>query len=283
MIYIGVTGWGDHDTLYSSGTSNSNKLKEYGAHFPIVEVDSSFYAIQPRSNIEKWVSDTPETFQFIVKTYQGMTGHQRGEIPFESMGEMFTAFNQSLTGYKEANKLALVLFQFPPWFDCKRENVDYIRWCREQMKDFPVALEFRNRSWFLPEYYERTLSFMKNEEWIHSICDEPQAGSGSIPTVLKSTHPEKTLIRFHGRNKHGWTKPGKGQEWRDVRYLYRYTETELMEWKKNLLALKEECPNLYVLFNNNSGGDAADNAKQMISLLNVEYEGLASRQLDFFS
>lgn len=68
MIWIGVTGWGDHHSLYPEGISPRDKLKEYAAHFPIVEVDASFYAIQPLKNAEKWVQDTPEKFQFNRKS-----------------------------------------------------------------------------------------------------------------------------------------------------------------------------------------------------------------------
>ncbi|MCC3355778.1 DUF72 domain-containing protein [Bacillus sp. REN16] len=282
MIYIGVTGWGDHDSLYAAGTSPKDKLKEYAGHFPIVEVDTSFYAIQPKRNIEKWVRNTPGSFQFIVKAYQGMTGHLRGEIPFESRKDMFDAFRLSLEPYKQANKLAMVLFQFPPWYDCKRENVDYLRWCKDQMKDIPVALEFRHQSWFSPQLKVQTLLFMEQEGWIHSICDEPQAGSGSIPMVLHPTDQNKTLVRFHGRNVHGWTKPNEGN-WRDVRYLYKYNKKELEEWINHIHMLGQESETIYVLFNNNSGGDAADNAKQFIDMLGIEYKGLAPRQLDFFS
>ncbi|MFT4412934.1 DUF72 domain-containing protein [Fredinandcohnia humi] len=281
MIYIGVTGWGDHDSLYTTGISPGDKLKEYAGYFPIVEVDSSFYAIQPKRNVEKWVRDTPESFQFIVKAYQGMTGHQRGDIPFESKEVMFDAFRLSLEPYSNASKLAMVLFQFPPWYDCKRENVDYLRWCKEQMGDIPVALEFRHQSWFSPNLYEKTLTFMENEGWIHSICDEPQAGVGSIPIVLHPTSREKTLVRFHGRNIHGWTKPKDGN-WREVRYLYRYNEAELSEWLEYIYTLSKKSDSIYVLFNNNSGGDAADNAKQMIGMLGIQYKGLAPRQLDLF-
>ncbi|WP_099361718.1 DUF72 domain-containing protein [Fredinandcohnia onubensis] len=282
MIYIGVTGWGDHDRLYTAGTSSGDKLKEYAGHFPIVEVDASFYAIQPKRNVEKWLKDTPESFQFIVKAYQGMTGHQRGEIPFESKKDMFDAFRLSLEPYQQANKLALVLFQFPPWYDCKRENVDYLRWCKQQMGETPVALEFRHQSWFSPQLKQQTLQFMEQEGWIHSICDEPQAGQGSIPTVLHPTHQQKTLVRFHGRNVHGWTKPKEGN-WRDVRYLYKYNKEELEEWIHYVQELNQTSETIYVLFNNNSGGDAADNAKQFIDMLGIEYHGLAPRQLDFFS
>ena len=42
MIQIGLTGWSDHPSIT---TNPQNKLGDYAAHFPIVELDSSFYAI----------------------------------------------------------------------------------------------------------------------------------------------------------------------------------------------------------------------------------------------
>ncbi|MDZ5472141.1 DUF72 domain-containing protein [Bacillus sp. 31A1R] len=281
MIHIGLTGWGDHDSIYSPSSSPRNKLKDYAGFFPTVEVDASFYAVQPIRNSQRWVEDTPSTFQFIVKAYQGMTGHQRGDIPFQSREEMFQAFIESLQPYIQSNKLALVLFQFPPWFDCKKDNVDYLRWCKHQMGEIPCALEFRHQSWFRPLYMEKTIEFMKKENWIHSICDEPQSGEGSVPTVLELTNPEKVLVRFHGRNVYGWQKRN-AENWREVRYLYRYNEEELMEWKTYLEILHTNCKDVFVVFNNNSGGDAADNARQLISLMGIEYVNLAPRQLDLF-
>lgn len=281
MIYIGVTGWGDHDSIYPDKLAARDKLLEYGAHFPTVEVDAAFYAIQPERNARKWVKETPPGFQFIVKAYQGMTGHQRGQIPFQNRKEMFDAFHLSLQAYIEAGKLAMVLFQFPPWFDCTKENVDYLRWCKSEMKDIPCALEFRNQTWFAGIMREKTLAFMKEEGWIHTVCDEPQAGEGSVPIVLSSVHPEKALVRFHGRNLHGWQKPA-ADNWREVRYLYKYNRQELLEWADRIRSLAKETKNVYVLFNNNSGGDAAGNAKEMIEYLNIEYEGLAPKQLGLF-
>lgn len=281
LIYIGVTGWGDHDSLYHQQVSPRNKLIEYNTHFPVVEVDSTFYAIQPKRNATKWVHETSDHFQFIVKAYQGMTGHQRGEIPFENKHEMFKAYKDSLEPYIKNNKLAMVLFQFPPWFDCKRENVEYLRWCKQEMGDIPCALEFRHQSWFREEYRQKTLDFMKIGNWIHTICDEPQSGEGSIPVVLELTDHDRVLVRFHGRNVFGWQKRN-AENWREVRYLYRYNQKELQEWSDTIQSLEKECKNVYILFNNNSGGDAADNAKEMIQLLNIEYEGLAPRQLDLF-
>ncbi|MGY0693935.1 DUF72 domain-containing protein [Virgibacillus sp. FSP13] len=283
MIYIGLTGWGDHHSLYPAHMKAKDKLPEYSSHFPVVEVDASFYAVQPTKNALKWVKETPENFRFVVKAYQGMTGHQRQELPFETREEMFQAFKESLKPYQDANKLAMVLFQFPPWFDCKKENVDYLRFCKQMMGDIPVALEFRNQTWFSDKYRANTLSFMKQEGWIHSIVDEPQAGDGSIPIVPVTTSENVTLVRMHGRNLHGWNKPnGAATNWREVRYLYKYNRNELLEWKNRIMKLTKDTKDIIVLFNNNSGGDAAGNAKEFQKMLGIEYEGLSPRQLDLF-
>lgn len=281
MIIIGVTGWGDHDDLYTGKIAPRDKLKEYASHFPAVEVDAAFYAVQPARNAKRWTADTPDGFQFIVKSYQGMTGHERGPIPFETKEEMFSAFKVSLQPYIDENKLGMVLFQFPPWFDCQKKNVEYLRWCKAQMGDIPCALEFRHQSWFKEKFREKTMNFLKEENWIHTICDEPQAGEGSIPIVLGTSRQDKLLVRFHGRNFHGWQKKNN-DNWREVRYLYNYNKEELAQWADHLRALEKECEQIFVLFNNNSGGDAAGNAKQLIEMLGIEYSCLAPRQLDLF-
>ncbi|WP_071394704.1 DUF72 domain-containing protein [Bacillus tuaregi] len=282
MIYIGLAGWGDHDSLYRDGIRQRDKLAQYSSHFPIVEVDSSFYAISPLRNVEKWVSETPENFRFVVKAYQGMTKHRRGkDIPFTSVTEMFDAFKASLKPYQETNKLAMVLFQFPPWFHCRKENVAYIRSCRKMMEDIPVALEFRHQSWYSDAYREGTLRFMKEEGWIHSIADEPQSGEGSVPLVPTATDSNLTLVRMHGRNTQGWNKQ-EGVDWREVRFLYKYNESELLEMQQVLQQLSQQTKDIYVIFNNNSGGDAASNAKEFQQLLGIEYEGLAPKQLGLF-
>jgi uncharacterized protein YecE (DUF72 family) len=96
-----------------------------------------------------------------------------------------------------------------------------------------------------------------------------------------ATTPDKTQIRLHGRNINGWTK-SNDPDWRKLRYLYRYNTEELLEWKDRLRELEKSCETLYVMFNNNSGGDAADNAKQLLILLGDEDQGLAPRQLTLF-
>jgi uncharacterized protein YecE (DUF72 family) len=265
-IRVGVCGWGDHD-LYPPKTPSKEKLALYASHFDVVEVDSSYHAIQPPERWERWVEDTPPGFRFVVKAYREMTGHGRpqraSERTREEVFDLFEAFIRPVTG---SGKLSMVLFQFSPWFDCTREHVRYIRWCRERYPTLPLAVEFRHRSWFLPRFQEKTLQFLKDHELIHVVCDEPQAGEGSVPIVPEVTHSELSLIRFHGRNREGWSASHR-PDWREIRYAYRYSEEELREWLSHLHRLRERTKQLILLFNNNSQGDAADNAKQMIRLL----------------
>ncbi|UED76130.1 DUF72 domain-containing protein [Brevibacillus sp. DP1.3A] len=281
-IQVGVCGWGDQHELYVQGVRNRDKLSVYASHFPIVEVDSSFYAILPQRNYESWVKDTPERFGFIVKPHQGMTGHQRGDAS-GSRRELFRQFEESIQPVVEADKLKALLFQFPPWFDCTREHVQYVTACRQAMQAYPFAVEFRHQSWFESRYSERTLDFLHKIEATHVVCDEPQVGKGSVPIVPAVTKPSLALVRFHGRNKAGWRDPGEGQNWRDVRYLYRYNETELAEWVEHIRLLERETDEVCILFNNNSGGDAAANAKQFSEMLGLAPTGLNPRQMDLFS
>ncbi|MBY9077791.1 DUF72 domain-containing protein [Paenibacillus sp. HN-1] len=282
MIKIGLTGFGDHEELYGK-VRPEGRLPAYSSHFSIVEIDSSFYAVQPVKNFVKWVSQTPEGFGFIVKAYQGMTGHLRGKTNyFDTAEDMFQAFHTSIEPAIEAGKLTMTLFQYPPWFDCTKENVDMLRETKERMKDVPCALEFRNSTWYSPQYRDRTLEFMKKEGWIHTVVDEPQAGIGSIPIVAVATSEEATYVRMHGRNTKGWQQSSH-PDWRKLRYLYRYNTEELTEWRERLRELERGSRNVYVVFNNNSAGDATPNAKELQSLLGEEDGGLAPLQLDLFS
>ncbi|EGK08446.1 protein of hypothetical function DUF72 [Desmospora sp. 8437] len=282
-IQIGVCGWGDHD-LYPAGTADRGKLSVYAGHFPVVEVDSTYHVIPHPERMAQWEEETPEAFRFVVKAYREMTGHGRREgAPVRSMREIFQEFAAAIRPMEKAGKLSAVLFQFPPWYDCTREHVRYIRRCRQAFPELPLAVEFRNRTWFEPRFRERTLRFLEEEGLIHVICDEPQAGSGSVPMVPAVTQPCQALIRFHGRNRSGWNQNGRSNaDWRNVRYAYRYTEEELMEWVGRIQQLKEQVEQVTLLFNNNSRGDAAGNAKQLMEMLNLEVKGLAPRQLEIF-
>lgn len=282
MIYIGLTGWGDHDDLYTDLVNKKDKLQAYASHFPIVELDATYYAIQRTSTVEKWCNETPDKFKFVVKAHQYMTGHSDYRDHYDSIRDVFSAFRDMLRPMEKAGKLGFVLLQFPPWFDCTHKNIRYVKYAKEQLEPYKVAVEFRNQTWFETRYREETLSFLDTNGMIHSICDEPQAGIGSIPFVNRVTD-RTAFIRLHGRNVHGWTqKDRSSQEWRTVRYLYDYNEEELEWLKRQVEILNHKTKDIYIVFNNNSGGHAAGNAQDFMSMMGIRYEGLSPKQLKLF-
>lgn len=279
MIQIGLTGWSYHPLLSSD---QKKKLVDYAGHFPVVELDTSFYAIPSEKNIRNWVDTTPETFQFIPKAYGPLTRHKpRGEET-RPLKELFEIYKAAFQPMIERNKLKAFLFQFPPNFTCTREHVEYLRMVRSLMGNLPIAIEFRNRSWYSEEFQEGTLTFLREMHFIHVVVDQPQTPANSVPFVPIATNPDKTIIRLHGRNYEGWLGEDDTKDWRTFRTLYNYSESELEEIKQAAQELEKQCKEVIVIFNNNSGGHAAPNAKLLQKMLGVDFEGLAPRQLDLF-
>ena len=280
-VLVGVTGWGDHDVLYPAGTRPGDKLSLYAGHFPTVEVDATFYAIQPKKNVEAWIDQTPEHFRFVVKAHQSMTGHKRQGQGERSTAHVFKAFRESIQPLVETNKLGMVLFQFPPWVDFQEKYTTYIRKCRQFFGEWPLAVEFRHKSWFASENRQVTLDFLQREGIIHVVCDEPQMGDGCVPIVPVVTVRDKSLVRFHGRNRAGWQNTGQ-PNWRKVRYHYRYSREELNEWALRIQDIASQAEEVIVLFNNNSQGDAVPNARELIDIMGLRYDSLAPRQMEWF-
>ena len=280
MFQVGVTGWHDHTSLYPPRTGAGNKLSIYSKYFSVVEIDASFYAVQPQKNYEKWVAQVPAHFSFVIKTQQAVTGHVKGKN-FDQLKEEIHAFRQSIQPVVDAGKLKAVLIQFPPQFAYNPKSINYLRFVKRELEGLPCALEFRNQTWFNYENRQATLNFMRKEGWIHVIVDEPQVGTGSCPTVLEATHKALTLIRFHGRNVSGWNPVNK-ENWRKVRFLYRYSDPELEEIAAAVKHLASQTKEICLIFNNNSGGDAADNARTMMKLLGLSYNEEILSQMALF-
>ncbi|MGP6147310.1 DUF72 domain-containing protein [Jeotgalibaca sp. A122] len=278
MIEIGLTGWSDHGTITPDP---KRKLMDYASHFPVVELDTSFYAIPPGKNVARWIESTPADFQFIPKAYGPLTTHSRRAEETRSLDELFTLYIEAFRPMVESSKVKAFLFQFPPLFSCVRENVDYLRKVRQIMGDWPVAVEFRHKSWFSEEFREGTLQFLKEMQFINVVVDQPQTPDNSIPFVPVATNPDKTFIRLHGRNYEGWLGDDS-VDWRTFRTLYDYSAEELATIKEAALALEKDSKEVTIIFNNNSGGHAAPNAKTLQKMLGIEFEGLAPRQLHLF-
>src|SRR5690606_24765473 len=147
-IRVGTCAWSDHENFSPRGLKAGDRLAYYAQHFNLVEVDATYYHLQPRRNFEKWARVTPPDFVFNVKAHRSMTLHDRPRPPEATLVETFALFREAVQPLQEAGKLRALHFQFPPWFTRSRESLDYLRWIRELLPEATIAIEFRHRSWF---------------------------------------------------------------------------------------------------------------------------------------
>ena len=79
-IRVGISSWTE-PTLVKSGwypsdaTTAEDRLRYYASKFPIVEIDSTFYAIPNARTAQLWVERTPKDFTFNAKAYALLTQH----------------------------------------------------------------------------------------------------------------------------------------------------------------------------------------------------------------
>lgn len=273
MIEVGLTAVAEHPSLAANGKAST--LAELAAYFPVVEIDAGFYAVPRLTTVQRWLTQVPAGFRFIVKATQTITTHNRPELT--AILADLAALKTAMAPLRESGQLAAVLLQWPPYFGVNPKNVRYLRWLRQQLPDWPLAVEFRNNSWYLPVYRESTLGLLRELGLIHVVVDEPQTASGSVPLVAEAT-ADLTIMRLHGRNQAGWL--ANGPNWRGERTNYRYDDDALRALGTVAKGLAGK--QVIVIFNNNGGGDAAANALRFIALNGLHFDGLAPRQMGLF-
>lgn len=282
-VTIGLTTWSEHPALIN-GEQRAVKLSEYAAWLPTVEVDTFFYALPTLATVAKWLSEVPQTFSFVIKAHSTMTLHDRGQsLTSGGLAETFAKYRQSIMPLVGSGQLKTILFQFPPYFDPYIKHIEYLHRVREWLPDLPIALELRNRQWFTAAVLPSLVSYCRDLHFTLVAADEPNVGVPSVPFVVENTNPDLALFRLHGRNKKGWAT--QGPSWRKTRTLYRYSDEELHGLAQLVSRTEKSVKEVCVIFNNNSGKDAAPNALRLKQLLGLHFKGLAKRapeQLNLF-
>ena len=276
-IRIGTCSWTDPtltdtDVFYPrTKMSAEERLGFYAEHFPIVEVDSTYYAPPSERTSGLWVERTPADFIFDIKAFRLLTQHPtppsalwkdfRSELPAEVaekkniymrdlprplQADAVARFREALMPLYSAGKLGVILFQMPPFVYPTRGSFGYLKWAAEQLEDFQLAVEFRNGRWLEPDQQKDTLDFLERHKLAYVCVDEPQGFKSSVPTVVAAT-ARVAEIRFHGRNKENWEKRGITAA---ERFRYDYSKKELAEWVPRVRELSDQADSVSVLMNN---------------------------------
>lgn len=275
MIRIGCTTFSEHGSLVNKKES---KLYEYAGHFPIVELDTTYYYLPKEKDVKNWLTQVPENFRFVLKVHQSVT--QQGDLPEElTMEQSLELYKKAIAPIVEAGQLFCLLAQFPNSFKCTKENVLYLKQLRQWFSGYPVAIELRDNSWYDEKYLQNMRQFMEEQEFSLVIVDEPKKLTTTIPLDPYVTNKNFVLFRFHGRNDIGWA--ATGPDAKRQRTLYCYNAQELNELQEAVEKTKD-VQEVGVIFNNNSARDAAPNALQLKKQLQLVYEKLNPSQLELF-
>ena len=314
MILIGTSGYSFLDWIgpfYPPGTEKSQMLQFYARHFPVVEVNATYYRIPPPSTLHAMERKTPDGFEFVVKTHHDMTHVQSLD------SELYRVYARSLEPLRLSGKLNGLLAQFPYKFRRTTGNEEFLVEMKLRLPEAPLFVEFRHASWIREDVF----AWLEEQGIGYVSVDEPDL-PGLVPAIARATGPI-AYVRLHGRNKENWWRnPERGRPDRGIaapekpsgratraaarsaparadygplfaadaggttdspatsgpsgtssdRYDYLYSEAELEEWVQKIRELAAKSKKTFVFFNNCHVGQAATGAKLMRRLL--EGEGL---------
>jgi uncharacterized protein YecE (DUF72 family) len=271
------------------------RLQYYASRFPVVEVDATYYALPSRRTSELWVERTPPDFTFDVKAHALLTGQPTEtrrlpkairealppdlaaksriyakDLPDELADEVWGQFADGLAPLAEAGQLGAVFLQYPRWFFTGSEQRDAIREARDRLArhDLLAAVEFRNATWFNEKNLERTLRFLEDERIPLVMVDGPQGFKSSVPPIAATTHPDLSVVRFHGRRTATW------EGMRDLptveRFRYLYDRDELAEWVPRIRDAASQVRDTHVLMNNCYANYGSTNARELAAMLEAD-------------
>jgi uncharacterized protein YecE (DUF72 family) len=289
-IRVGTAGWTDK-TLIDSGwyppdaANPEKRLRYYARQFPLVEVDSAYYALPAEQTAAAWAARTPDGFTFNVKAFSLFTQHPTPvrtlpsdlreaagksgkdrvylkDVDPEVTDQAWERFLAALEPLRQVGKLGAILLQFPPWFPISRSNKQYIVACAERVAPRRVCVEFRNHTWMTSDNQKETLEFLSAHDLPYVCVDMPQGFSNSIPPVLAATS-DLAVIRMHGHSDK-W-------ESKDIqeRFGYQYSEEELSKWAGDVQRLAEDVTETHVVFNNCYRNYAQVNGQRLAEILGL--------------
>ena len=148
--------------------ANAEARLRYAARFPLVEIDSSYYALPTAENAWRWDQRTPDGFVFNIKAFRLFTSHQTplSALPPTSARSSTVGRRRSSTTTCPAScatnsggatlaleplrlpgKLGAVHFQFRPGYGATRGHAALAEAAR-RMDEHLISIELRHRSWF---------------------------------------------------------------------------------------------------------------------------------------
>jgi uncharacterized protein YecE (DUF72 family) len=236
LLNIGCSGWfywGWRGVFYPENMPTKNWFAHYAKHFDTVELNAPFYSWPTVTSVHAWLRQAGQKeFVYTVKVSELITHVKK----FNGTKGLIRDFGYIADLLGE--RMGCFLFQLPPSFHYTPARLKRIIAQLDTTRRNVV--EFRHKSWWNEDVYE---SFRK-AGIIFCSCSGPK-----LPDTLVKTSDE-IYVRFHGPEK--W-------------YKHNYSLKELSVWATRIQ--KSNAKRVWVYFNNDYGGYAIQNAKQLKKLL----------------
>lgn len=233
---MGTSGWQYRSwrgSFYPKDLPQREWLRRYATVFPVVEVNNTFYMLPKEDTFDRWRSESPRGFLFVVKASRYITHIRRMRDAKDSV-DLFWSRASRL-----GDKLGPILFQFPP--NLKADPVllrDFLAVLPTKLRG---AFEFRDDSWWRDDVYG--LLRDAGAAWV--LADRP---GWRVPEIITGRW---TYVRFHeGRRLH----PG-------------YDRSKLRRWADRIAGMNVD--EAWVFFNNDALAAAPHDALALMDLLSA--------------
>jgi uncharacterized protein YecE (DUF72 family) len=249
-LWVGTSGYSYADWVgdfYPKGTSSAKMLPYYARHFPLVELNFTFYRPPTAQQLTRLADQVPAGFQFIVKLHQSFSHehHLAGAAHFRNAVEILA---------KQHSLLAL-LCQFPQRFHYDTVNLGKLEALAEAFQGMDLAVEFRHASWNRPEVKKWLTA-----RHLHLVSVDVPPIASLFPSGVMQTS-RLLYVRMHSRRTQAWYAGEK------ERYDYLYSDSELYSWIDELAARQGRADRALLLFNNCYLGQAVRNAQRVQELI----------------
>jgi uncharacterized protein YecE (DUF72 family) len=261
-LRIGCSGWSYKDWLgpfYPKELQPKEYLKHYSRVFNCVEIDSSFYRVPNSFMINQWRSSTPPGFLFSPKLPKKITHDNKLASSESSLLYFYSVLS------KLGDKLGPIAVQLPPSIKLAT-HLDVLKdFLLHLDPRFKHAIEFRHRSWFVPEVYDLLRKNRVAMVWSLNQYVETPAELTSDFVYLRLVG-DREITEFSGIQK---DRSGDLKRWADT--------------------IKDKAADFeigYVFFNNHFAGfgpESANEFRRLLGLVELEWKAQGSQQTLFGS
>jgi uncharacterized protein YecE (DUF72 family) len=254
QIRIGTSGWVYkhwRHIFYPDKLAARQWFSYYQRYFNTVEINYSFYRLPLAETFRNWQRQAAPGFLYAVKASRFLTHRKKLTNPEEPLDNIITRVR--LLGSHHGP----ILYQLPPRWRCDAPRLrDFIEMLP---KDLFHVFEFRDPRWYCDEV-RHLLTRNRMSLCIHD--------SRVAPSPLWLTGPI-VYLRFHSPI--------------DPQYAGRYPRRHLAAWAEHIERMRQSGHDVYVYFNNDGGGHAVTNGRELQTMLGLAPDKFAqSEELTLF-